>query len=187
MDDKEKRFVHDLLEASLRRYASAEPRLGLEGRVLAGVRVRQEAARRRTMWAWGRGDGRRGRDDNAARDCTAMPSTHAIAGDREIDIASFCAALADIPPPAQPPLSPRPRRPKLVSRIDTRPQQFPTPRPLSEQEKLLLMYVKSLEASSEISVPATDQRADHDLEIAPISIAAIKIEPLASPESGDEK
>lgn len=55
MDDKEKSFVDELIGASLRNYAGAEPRPGLEGRVLAGVRARQQAARRRTAWAWSMG------------------------------------------------------------------------------------------------------------------------------------
>ena len=44
MDDKEKRCIDELLDASLRHYASTEPRPGLEGRVLAGVRARQQSA-----------------------------------------------------------------------------------------------------------------------------------------------
>ena len=52
MDDKEKLFVDELLSASLRRYARGEARPGLEGRILAGVRARQQAERRRNAWAW---------------------------------------------------------------------------------------------------------------------------------------
>jgi hypothetical protein len=73
-------------------------------------------------------------------------------------------------------------------RIDARPQQFPTPRPLSEQEKLLVIYARSLQGSSTASAPIADDNVDHDLVIPPISIAAIKIEPLApAEESGSEK
>ena len=77
--------------------------------------------------------------------------------------------------------------PGRAERVDTRPQQFPTPRPLSEQEKLLLVYAQSLKGSSAASAPDADQDSEHDLEIPPLSITAIKIEPLAPPESGDEK
>jgi hypothetical protein len=187
VDAKQKQFVDELLEASLRRYASAEPRPGLEGRVLAGVRARQEATRRRTMWTWAVGMA------GVAAMVTLLviyrphrqPAPSPVAAKAPANVSA--PAAAKIAPPEQPPLPHRPRRPAVVSRIDTRPQQFPTPRPLSEQEKLLLVYVKSLEASSEVSVPATDQRSDQDLEIPPIRIATIRIEPLDPLDSGEAK
>jgi hypothetical protein len=97
------------------------------------------------------------------------------------------AAVAKIAPPVQPPAIHRSRRPAAPSRIDTRPQQFPTPRPLSEQEMLLLVYVQSLQGSSAALTLDANQDSEHDLEIPPLTIAAIKIEPLAPPESGDDK
>lgn len=52
MDDKDKQFVDELLDASLRRYVQDEPRPGLEGRILAGVRSKQQAERRRESLFW---------------------------------------------------------------------------------------------------------------------------------------
>ena len=52
MGDNEKRFVEELLDASLRHYANAKPHPGMEDRVLAGVRAQLHTARRRTAWTW---------------------------------------------------------------------------------------------------------------------------------------
>jgi len=189
VDDNEKRFVNELLDASLRRYAGAEPRPGLEGRVLAGVRTRQQAARRRTAWAWAIGI-------TTVATMVALLVIHlprrqpaplpAIAKGPANVSAPAATTLA---PPVQPRLPRRPRRRAPPAQVDTRPQQFPTPRPLSEQEKLLVAYAQALKGSSTpASAWRSDQYQEHDLEIPPLSIAAIKIEPLAPPEKiGDEK
>lgn len=187
MDDKEKRFVDDLLDASLRHYASAAPRPGLEGRVLSGVRARQQAARWRRVWAWGMGLA-------AVAAMVTMLVIHwprqqpehlPVIANRPANISA--PAVARVIPRVQPPLPRRPPRTAARARVDTRPQQFPTPRPLSEQERLLLAYAKSLNGSSAASAPQADMDVEHDLEIPPLSIAAIKIEPLAPLGSEDEK
>jgi hypothetical protein len=188
VDDKEKRFADELLDASLRRYASAEPRPGLEGRVVAGVRARQQTARRRAAWAWGMGMAAvtaavtllviyRPRQQPAPLPMTAKAPANISA-----------PVLAKVTPAVPPPMPHRPPRFASRSWVDTRPQQFPTPRPLSEQEKLLLVYAQALKGSSAASALKADQDLEHDLEIPPLSIAAIKIEPLAPAEkSGDVK
>jgi hypothetical protein len=187
MDDKEKRFVNELLDASLRRYAGAEPCLGLETRVLAGARARQQAARRRTMWAWALGTAA------VAAMVTMLvihwphrqPAPLPLSAKTPADLSVH--AVARVASPVQLPMPRRSQHTAPPSMVDTRPQQFPTPRPLSEQEKLLLAYAKSLNGSSAASAPQADMDVEHDLEIPPISIAAIKIEPLAPLGSGDEK
>lgn len=188
MDDKERSFADELLRASLRQYASAEPRPGLEGRVLAGVRARQQAARRRQAWAWAVGMA------GVAAIVTLLvihwprpqPPPSPVAAKAPADLSA--PAVAKVAPPMQPTLPHRPPRPAPPSRVDTRPQQFPTPRPLSEQERLLLVYAQSLQGSSTASLPVADENPGHDLEIPPLHIAAIRIEPLPPPEEiGDDK
>jgi hypothetical protein len=68
-----------------------------------------------------------------------------------------------------------------------RPQQFPTPRPLSAQEKLLLVYAQTLKRSRASYAPDAGQDPERELAIPALSITAIKIEPLAPPEVGEEK
>jgi hypothetical protein len=186
MDDKEKRFVDELLNASLRRYASAEPRPGLEGRVLAGVRARQQANRRRSIWAWGMGLAAVAamvalmliywpRPQSAPLPVTARAPANVSA-----------PVVANAAPSVQPPVSHRPPRQAPPNRLDWRPHQFPTPRPLSEQEKLLVIYAQSLKGTPAV-MAQQDNDIEHDLEIPPLSIAAIKIEPLAPLGSEAEK
>jgi hypothetical protein len=185
MEDKRKRFASDLLDASLRHYAKAEPRPGLEGRVMASVRARQLAVRRRTVWAWSLGIAAAvtaiamfviysPRRQQASLPVTAnAPAMHA---------APHIARTSPVEPsrPAQ-----RLPHPPSQNSVDTRPQQFPTPRPLSKQEKLLLLYVQSVQSSAENPAPDGDQIPVRNLEIPPISMTAIKIEALPSLEDGN--
>src|SRR5208282_318524 len=125
-------------DASLRHYASAEPRPGLESRVLAGVRARQKAARRRTTWVWAVGVAAVAAMvtvlviHRPRRQPTLLPTTAKAPADLS------APAVAKAAPPMQSPLAHTSRRPNAPSRVDTRPPQFPTPRPLSKQEELLL-------------------------------------------------
>jgi hypothetical protein len=187
MDDRENRFVDELVAASLQRYAGAEARPGLEERVLAGVRARQQAERRRRTLTWAVG--------MAA--VAAMVSLLMIYWPRRQPVPSPVAvkapayvsapAIAQGASPVQLPVPHKAQHQTVPKRVDTRPPQFPTPRPLSQQEKLLVEYVQSLKDSSGVSAPDADQGSEGDVEIPPIKIAAIRIDPLPSSESGNEK
>jgi hypothetical protein len=188
MDDNEKRFVNDLLDASLRNFAGAEPRAGLEGRILAGVRARHREARRRTVWYWA----------VATAGVVAIVGFVALRGGRrqpapEPAIAEYPASrgapvvIAKNTPPVPLPAPHRVPRHVETTSVDWRPQQFPTPRPLSKQEKLLLAYVQALKASPAAPAPDAMQEVEPDLSIPPLSIEPIKIMPLDSSEDGDGK
>jgi hypothetical protein len=58
---------------------------------------------------------------------------------------------------------------------------------LSEQEKLMVEYVRLIQNSPGAAAPVANQSPEADLEIPPLSIAAIKIDPLPSSESAEEK
>jgi hypothetical protein len=187
MDDKEKRFVNDLLEASLRKFAGVEPRSGLENRILAGVRARQQDARRRTVWAWA-----------AAMACVvaivgfvALRGGHRQPAPQPVIAKYPTSNHAPIVATTVPPMNfPRPQRTQHHPQpraVDWRPQQFPTPRPLSEQEKLLLLYVQALNDSVKPSAPNVQHDPKVELAIPPLSISAIKIDPLDPNEDGDGK
>jgi hypothetical protein len=187
MDDREKKFVDELVAASLRRYAGAEARPGLEERVLAGARARQQSEWRRRTWTWALG----------MAGATAIvvllmiywprqqPAPLPVTAKAPARVSA--PAIAQAASPVQLPVPHKAQHQTSPQRVDTRPQQFPTPRPLSQQEKLLVEYVQSLKESSGTSVPDADQGSAGDVEIPPIRIAAIKIDPLPSSESGDEK
>ena len=184
-------FVNELLEASLKQYRGEEPRSGLEMRILAGVRSRQGVARRRRLvWALAACAG------TLAAIVLVFHSAHAPNRRR---VTSASAPHPTAKPPASPGSadsrfrSPRPvhepkeelRTPKLGVRATNRPEQFPTPLPLTEQEKLLLAYFNK--APKADSIPGADENAPDALEIPRIKIAALEIEPLDDSQFKQEK
>ena len=186
MCDKQEDFVRDLLDAALRSYSKAEPRPGLEQRVIAGVRARQRSADRR--WA--------------ALGAIALAGAMAVVvvvvtrqpwqSSRPTPVAKVAVHppephIAGAVPGAQLPMPHRPPQSAVRRARDTRPQQFPTPRPLSKQEKLLLAYAKAVEDSRAAPEASATQNLDQDLGIPPLSIAAITIEPLTLPDGAGEQ
>jgi len=192
-DDKRDQFVDELLEASLKQYRGEEPRLGLEMRILAGIRAREDVARRRRLvWALAACAG------ILAAIVLVLHSTHApnrrpatsAAGTHP---APLQAATTATPGSADSRIrSPRlvqgpkekPRSPKPGVRATKRPEQFPTPMPLTEQEKLLLTYVAN---TTKPDLLAETNKADGAAEISNIKVAPLEIEPLDDSESGQGK
>lgn len=187
MGDKEKQFADELVAASLRRCSGEAPRLGLEGRVLAGVRARQQAEHRRNTWVWAVGMA------TAAAVVATLVMIRPHRQAKPIPVIAKAPAIVSSPtvakivPPVQQPMMHRLAQHVTPSRVDTRPQQFPTPRPLSEQEKLLVEYAQLIQNSPGAAAPVVDQNPERDLEIPPLRIADIKIEPLPTLGNGDEK
>jgi hypothetical protein len=186
MHDKETdRFVDDLLDASLRQYRSQEPRAGLEGRILAKVRAREHAAGRRG-WVWALGAA-------AAAAVAVVAVALYVPYRRPAPVAPVPQEMAGKPEPpravAAPPRAPSAahaavRQARRLTAERRRPVQFPTPIPLTEQEKLLLLYVQNT-PSSELEAQVGQQPMG-DLEIPKISIAALEIKPLPGAENGQE-
>jgi len=185
MHDKETdRFVDDLLDASLRQYRSQEPRAGLETRILANVRTRARAAKAR-RWVWALGAA-------AAAALAVVAVVLYVPHRRPAPVAPVPQAMAGKPePPLAVAVVPRARsaarteiRPVRRVKAERRPEQFPTPIPPTEQEKLLLLYVQST-PSSELEAHVVQQPLGH-LEIPKISIAALEIKPLPGAENGQE-
>ena len=196
-NDRQDQFVDELLEASLKQYRGEEPRPGLEMRILAGVRSRELATRLRGLgWAVAACAGISAAVVLAlhfppTRYRQPSPST---SGDQR-------AALQAAKPSPMPGSadsrfrSPRlvqgqkPRTPKPGVRATrpARPEQFPTPMPLTEQERLLLAYVARA-AKPELVAGANEKNdaAVSDLEIPEIKIAALEIKPLLESESEHE-
>jgi len=192
--DKPDQFVDELLEASLKQYRSEEPRLGLEMRILAGVRTREAAARRRRLvWAMALCAGMLaaiGLVLHSAHAPSRHPAASAAAGAQR-------APLQAAKPPASPGSSdpriwsPRlvhgpkakPQTPKPGVHAAKRPEQFPTPMPLTEQEKLLLAY---LNGASKPDALAKDDKGGApitDLVVSTIQIAPLEIKPLDDSQS----
>jgi|SRR5579862_8996624 len=158
MDDQEKQLDH-WLDSLLANYADAEPRPGFETRLLAALREPQSAFRLGWLWAG----------------AAAMVMAVAVS-------AVYYARLAELPPApeiqvAGPPSPPPPIKvdgpgtksyrpksrveiPPLVAHVDVRPEVFPTPAPLSEQERLLLRYLAGTPRDEVVSRAHEDELAD---------------------------
>ena len=176
-DDEPDPFVNELLEASLKQYRGEEPRSGLEMRILAGVRTQEGAARLRWL-GW------------AVAVCAGILAVIALTLHFARAPVRQPTPSASLPQPAttQPalPMVSRqqlllsPRRPadgvRRVATRRSRPEQFPTPLPLTQQEKLLLAYFNK--AAPAGSVPGAYGNTPDGLEIPRIKIAALEIEPL---------
>jgi hypothetical protein len=201
-DDRRDSFVEELLEASLKQYHSEEPRSGLELRVLAGVRSRERAAGRRTL-GW------------AVAVCSAMLAALVLAlhfiraplrqpapnAARLQESGAHRAPLQGATPPAmvsqQQPrgsgglgqgLKDKPGPPKPEVLAARRPEQFPTPYPITEQEKLLLVYLdKATEPDSAAGTNQIGVAPVGDLEIPGIKIAALEIKALDDSQSKQQK
>jgi hypothetical protein len=152
------------LDAALAKYAAIEPRAGLEDRVLANLRSERERAAARVWWRWPalgaaaavvlvvaavtlmwkQGAGRAG---NPAPDITAHQPAAAGQGEKR---PAMQAATNDVGVPVHPAVpavveraAKHAVRPAQVMVADgPRLDQFPSPRPLSDEEKLLVRYVR---------------------------------------------
>lgn len=183
-EDKRKEFVDELLDASLRRYAQVEPRPGLEERLLAGV---PEEAQRFAWphWAW-----------IPAATVAILLAALAFYATRQTPVPS-APIVAQQPPaaiiPAPVVSEPAPaarasvsrstaERAQLAGRLGAGPRlaTFPARAPLSEQERLLLLFVQQA---------PKEQLMARQLGAGPIERLEIKplvVPPLESQESTTE-
>jgi hypothetical protein len=189
-DDKPDQFVNELLDAALKRYGGEGPRTGLEMRVLAGVRSRQGAARRRRfVWALAFCVGilaalvlvlhsaRAPRREPVISASAPRQTAKTAASPRSADSRTRSPRLVQGP-------SAKPRTARPTVRATGRPEQFPTPMPLTEQEKLLLAYFAN---TTKPDLLAESSKADEAAEISNIKVAPLEIEPLDDSESGKGK
>jgi hypothetical protein len=147
------RNLDNLLDSLLARYSDAQPSPGLETRVMAQLR---EQAGRKKSWKWSLSWMWAGAA--AAALITVVFIVRVERPIESIEPPIFHAdwSLLHHPDPSvvQPPRAgisvttaqgnghvPQPRHQELAAAVDTRPDVFPTPAPLSDQEKLLLRYL----------------------------------------------
>jgi len=189
-DERDDNFLDELLDASLRRYSAAVPREGLEGRVLAQLRSAR-AAKSSRKWAWALAAGVAAavviiagiaiRKPVPSRPMTALPHTSEPQRIAENPPAGLAAALRTAPARHRS----RPSKGKAQLANAHWPEQFPTPAPLSEQEKLLLAYARWM-ASSAPKGPAVEEQQDK-VEIPLLTITALNISPLEGEKDNPEK
>ena len=193
-DDKQDQFVDELLEASLKQYQGEEPRPGLEMRILAGIRSRERAARSRGLaWAlaacagvlagvilalhFARGPSRQPAPSASLPRPTAKPLARSGSADSRLWSPRLAQGQKRRPP-----------RPGGHTERQTRPEQFPSPMPLTQQEKLLLAYFdKATKPELVAGANEKDDAAVSDLEIPGLEIAGLEIKPLDDSQSEQEK
>jgi len=171
MPDREKDdFLGDLLAAALARRATVEPRDGLEEHTLAHIRAH---ARPFPLLRW-----------------LAWPALGALAGAVVVAVVLELSPRPETSPPAIARIAPGVESPALPSLVEPAPtasrtnarqasptaaprrERFPSPTPLSEQEVLLLRFVR--EAPPEAL--ATLVTLGHPIE--PLKIQILSIPPL---------
>ena len=148
MGPEDRNHFNDLLDGALKHYGEVEPRAGLEGRVLARLAAEPSGARSRAVWAWA-----------LAGAIVALLVIGIWFGPRSVNKVhqeiSVRALREVINPhaPAQPivPQVSKSKGPRLhrahqlrVAKVGPEPRlaQFPSPRPISEQERMLVGYVE---------------------------------------------
>ncbi len=153
-DDRDReRLAGSWLDASLKQYGEAEPRPGLEGRVWANLRAEHEPGPDgRWIWApglgvllavmvsggifWARGPGALPETTSRHRSAPVVPrQAPAPLATTEARSPADSALLSSVPRRAA-------RRSSAAVGDQPRLEQFPSPRPLSEQEEMLARYVQ---------------------------------------------
>jgi len=176
------------LDEELARYSNVEPRPGLEHRVLAHVRdsVRAEAAPRRKFWLrWAIVAPALAVllfivDSNLPR--RSRPE-HLLGGPRKPPSLAWEQQHQPLSPAPQRKSAAMPRKLPLLTRENTRrplPRLavFPSPEPLTPQEKLLLAALHDApEVVAKLGVPPGPLQPP-----APIEIQPLKITPLNEPD-----
>jgi len=189
MDPREHhQFVDELLDSALARYRSAEPRPGLEERVLGCLRAEPQP-RPRFGWAWWLSAGvavlgtvllavllRR-----TVHITPGSPAPSSAVEARKMNSppsalkAAFVEPIAKSHPTRR--ASAHLTRQLRSQRVGEEPHKdvFPSPAPLSEQEKLLLHYVRESPAPALMALQrATD--ALEEIQIKPLEIPSLDFE-----------
>jgi hypothetical protein len=151
------------LDAALAKYSAVDPRTGLEDRVLANLRAQPDAMPGHAWWRWGLAIAITavvivavGVASRSAKHSPQLVKSPAIATPQNFPArssqtktpAAFDATVAEMHSRPQPskrnPAPARDAEPARSAALAENPKldTFPSPRPLSEQEKLLLEYVQ---------------------------------------------
>jgi hypothetical protein len=168
-DEKNDKPMDEMLDTLLASYSSAEPRPGLETRILASLRdaERQQPAGRAWNfgWLWA----------GAAAAVAIILVVALLGGHRNIKppvvVQKSPAPVQPEPPRSTPPVTataePKHHGPKAAIAPATqnsglalreRPAIFPTPTPLSEQEKLMLTYLANTPHEEIIAQTQRDEK-----------------------------
>jgi hypothetical protein len=178
VDPKFHRQFNRELDAALANYAAAEPRPGLEDRVLANLRAERPRVTDRAWWRWSVASAlavivimtlalawRSGKPSHpvvadhstSAAQTTKEPATQVVSND----------SANDVRPQASDPAKRRATRSvrrEAVAAATPKLDQFPSPQPLSEQERILQSYVAAYPEEAVLIARARSEALQRDLE-----------------------
>lgn len=154
MADKTHDELDRMLDAALAKYAAAEPRAGLEARVLANLRTERARVADRTWWRWGLAaaalavvvvtvalDWRSGRPSlPVVKNHPSAPAHVSKEPKRQVASNGVGSGVRLPRPGTAPKVTVSPNIP-IANAPHPKLGQFPSPQPLSEQEKILQNYV----------------------------------------------
>ncbi|MGC2446510.1 MAG: hypothetical protein WA477_02620 [Candidatus Sulfotelmatobacter sp.] len=157
-----------LLDAFLTKYATVEPRLGLEERVLASLCAQPKTASASTWWRWGLAGALAAIIAIASAPAWRSGTTsHPVLLNRPAEtqpaptLAPQTAnARAETVPARVPPVR-KQNRQKISTKLATDPKLdvFPSPRPLSEEELALARYVRNFPTDAQQVAQAQEASA----------------------------
>jgi hypothetical protein len=202
MEDKD-RFVDELLNSALAHRRGAEPRPGLEGRILERVRAAagERDAGRKVWKLWlaagataavvltsvaiyvaKRSHSPAAQTSQASKTVPAPPAREALAANSATTPRAGTATTNDEPQP----IARRGR--KSLRRIETPrwPSQFPTPAPLTEEQKALVQYVRETPPKVLAEPTLKAEPMVQRVEIKPLEIPPLEIQPLAVGSTKEE-
>ena len=176
--DDRKQDLDVLLDGALQNYSRVEPPPGLEQRIQAGL---ETAVRRAPHLAWS------GWMLPAGAVAVAFAALLYVSLRPSAPPPAQVAETSPAAPPAPAPLAPaitapsisparRAAGPSVKAATLPRRRQFPSPAPLSEQERFLLRYLES--APSPVLPPAVKPDAFAALTLEPLQFPVLKIEKL---------
>ena len=152
MELRDNEHLDRWLDSALQKYGEAEPRAGLEGRVLANLRTAAESSTRAWRWwpvfavmaaifvvgaAIYLGGAHQGAENNMA----SVPTPDSLQPQSPItsvNVPTLTAASAN----AAHKKRAQPTREFPLAKIEPRLERFPAPRPLTSQEQLLARYIQ---------------------------------------------
>lgn len=195
MADRKQDELDSTLDAALAKYAAIEPRAGLEDRVLANLRAERARVPDRSWWRWSLAGALAAmvvvavalawrsvkpfpsvvtNHNPAATQTAKEPATHVVASSSGNQI------LRNQVPPQQRVALRRAAthhsRSKAVMADNPKLDQFPSPQPLSEQEKILESYVANYPEHAALIARARAEELRRDAA-----------EEMGSGEAGNEK
>ncbi len=200
MDPREHHtFVDELLDSALARYRSAEPRPGLEERVLGRLRAEPEP-KPWLGWTWRLAAGVAVfaivvATAHWARWTVFAPGTPArISGGSPTEMskssASVSVSRSEVTKPVASPtarkMKSRTVRQAALRRVaEPRGDVFPSPAPLSEQERLLIAYLKLNSSRALLAFHSGDEEIEEiqikPLEIKPLETESAQLENISNP------